>query len=541
MAQNMLEMVRRSYGSPPSYGEAMAGVPENHRDIRTVGDLLEINYKVVGARDQLRRNLLAATRRDDGGGEGRYPGIIGFDEDVLPALDRAILAEHDMLLVGQMGQAKTRIAQGMAERLLSPMPIIRGSITNDTPMDLPAEELATLLEGRHPPSSPVFHVSPESAGEIRDNGLETPVTWVDGTARSRFLTATPDMSVKDMVGYIDAIKVAKGGIEMYRIESYSPGQLMQAKHGIFCMDELPVLDPRKQVALLSVLQEGRFTTGSYPVVFEPRTVMVATANPMDYTHSGRIIEPLSDRLRSHIHTRYPRTIRDETGIIWQEARLPGCAVAEPVLEMLAGVVRGVRGSEMVNQEKGVSVRFGISGMELLVAEATRARPGEEPCPRPSDFGCLAQVARFELSEIDDTVQNRLATLEKVIGDIRREARILEEDPDQETAGAIKGEFGERSFVVSQDRGWNGGAGSYAAQLEAFPILRGLVMDASERLAVRRGLPAADGRPASGGGDDGPRDHPDGIRAVATEMVLEQLCWSSPRVLERRDAGYVPAP
>jgi len=116
---------------------------------------------------------------------------------------------------------------------------------------------------------------------------------------------------------------------MYKIDSYSPGQLMQAKHGIFCIDELPVLDPRKQVSLLSVLQEGRFTTGSYPVIFEPKTSLFATANPIDYTHSGKVIEPLYDRLKSHIHTHYPKSIENEMLIILQEANISKSFIISP--------------------------------------------------------------------------------------------------------------------------------------------------------------------------------------------------------------------
>lgn len=533
MAPDTLSAVRNSYASAPTYREAAAGVPEGYKDLRTVGDLLDVNYKMVDARDQLRRNLLASLESDS----ERYPGIIGFDEDVVPALDRAILAKHDILLVGQMGQAKTRMAQTVAKTLLSAMPVVRGSITNDVPMEIPADELAALLDGQDTTQdSPIFRISPESADQIRNNGAATPIEWVDGPARSRFLTATPDMSVKDLVGYIDAVKVARRGVEMYRVESYSPGQLMQSKHGVFCIDELPVLDPRKQVALLSVLQEGRFTTGSYPVVFEPRTVVIGTANPIDYTHSGRIVEPLADRLSSHIHTRYPQTTEDEMNIIIQEAGLPDCLVTDPVLRMLAGVVRGVRDSGLVDQDKGVSVRFGIHGLELLVAEAARARPGERACPRPSDFWCLGQVARFELSEMDDTLQNRNSALEGVVGETLKKIRAL--DIDQGEADSIKTEFAGKSFAVSQEKYWDVGAGSYREQLLQFPALQEQVEGAAKRLMATLWRKPRDGTgPASV--QDPAGEQPD-IKAVATELVLEQLCWTDPKVLERRDSGYAAA-
>ena len=190
-----------------------------------------------------------------------------------------------------------------------------------------------ILDGKdtHVQSSK-FHISPESTEKIRDNKLDTPIEWLAGKDRYKYVLATPDISVKDLVGYIDAVKVAKKGIEMYKIDSYSPGQLMQAKHGIFCIDELPVLDPRKQVALLSVLQEGIFTTGSYPIIFEPKIAFFATANPIDYTHSAKVIEPLYDRLKSHIHTHYPKTIESEMMIILQEANISKSLISSPLLK-----------------------------------------------------------------------------------------------------------------------------------------------------------------------------------------------------------------
>ena len=134
MSQDFENLVNRCYSSAPKYSEIMAGVPEDYRQIKTLGDLLEINYKIVGAKEQLRRNLISKIKAN----KTKYPGIIGFEDDVIPALDRAILSSHDIMLVGQIGQAKTRIAQTIAENLLSPMPVIRGSVTNDCPMDISA-------------------------------------------------------------------------------------------------------------------------------------------------------------------------------------------------------------------------------------------------------------------------------------------------------------------------------------------------------------------------------------------------------------------
>ena len=409
-----LTIVSQSYSSSPKYTEIKAGLPEDYKDIKTLGDLLAINYKIVGVKEQLRRNLISVINS----GKIKYPGIIGFDDDVVPALDRALLSCHDIFLIGQIGQAKTKIVETISKNLLSPIPIIKNSITNDCPIDLPENDLVSLLNDEDTSnSSPKFFVSPESADKIRENKLETKIEWIEGKDRYKYVLATPDISVKDLVGYIDAVKVAKKGIEMYKIDSYSPGQLMQAKHGIFCIDELPVLDPRKQVALLSVLQEGRFTTGSYPVIFEPKTTFFATANPIDYTHSGKVIEPLYDRLKSHIHTHYPKSIENEMLIILQEGKISKSFIISTLLRTLALIVQNARKSPEINQERGVSVRLGIHGLELLVGESERTRALSHKInavPRFSDMYCLNQVAKFELVERDDTIENREKIFNKII-------------------------------------------------------------------------------------------------------------------------------
>ncbi|MDQ3984220.1 MAG: AAA family ATPase, partial [Thermoproteota archaeon] len=296
-SKNMEEIVHHSYTSKPKYNELKPGVPEDYKQINTLEDLLKINYKHVSVEQQMRGNLIIRLKKE----EHPYSGIIGYEEDVIPSVNRSILSGHDMLFVGQIGQAKTKIAESISKNLLSPIPTVRGTITNDIPTSIPEGQLIALLtESEIARSSPEFNVSKECEDIIRNNKLDTKIDWIDGADRYRYILATPDISVKDLVGQIDAIKIAKKGVELYDIASYSPGQLLQARHGILCIDELPVLDPRKQVALLSVLQEGKFTTGSYPVIFKPDVRIIATANPIDYTHSGKIIEPLFDRLRSHI-------------------------------------------------------------------------------------------------------------------------------------------------------------------------------------------------------------------------------------------------
>lgn len=544
MAQDCENFVNRSYSSEPKYTQIMAGVPEDYKQIKTLGALLEINYKVVGAKEQLRRNLSSRIKSK----ATKYPGIIGFDEDVVPALDRAILSCHDMMLVGQIGQAKTRIAQTIAENLLSPMPVIRGSVTNDCPMDLPAGELVRLLEDKESSmASPKFYIDSDSMEKIRDNKLETPIEWVEGKDRFKYVLATPDISVKDLVGQIDAIKITKKGTELYEIESYSPGQLMQAKHGLFCIDELPVLDTRKQVALLSVLQEGRFTTGAYPVIFEPKTVFLATANPIDYTHAGKIIEPLYDRLKSHIHTHYPKTLDDEMLIVAQESRIPKSFIPHFMLKILAKVTQYARLSSEINQDKGVSVRMSIHGLELLVGEAERTRSLTHdvlPVPRPTDIWCIWQSAKFELAELDDTSENRQKTLRNLIDQAIKDTSLeYLKEADAGVLEAVKKEFDGKNFIVSQAiMGSNGMETSYENQLKNFKSLSDLVNNAYQKALSKQDefVKMAEKHRVSSGCLTFSEPAGSELRAAALELVLDGLCFLEPKVLDKKEGTYVAA-
>ena len=542
MAQEMENIVNRSYGSAPKYAEVAAGVPEDYKQIKTLRDLLEINYKIISAKEQLRRNLISKIKSKN----IKYPGIIGFDEDVIPALDRAILACHDMIVVGQIGQAKTRLAQTIAETLLSPMPVIRGSITNDCPMDLPSSNLISLLEDKENPMSvPKFYVDSESVEKIRNHKLDTPIDWIDGKHRFKYVLATPDISVKDLVGQIDAIKVTKKGMDMYEIESYSPGQLMQAKHGLFCIDELPVLDTRKQVSLLSVLQEGRFTTGAYPVIFEPKTVFFATANPIDYTHSGKIIEPLYDRLKSHIHTHYPRSILEEMLIIIQEANIQKSFIPIFVLKILTRIVQAARSNNEINQDKGVSVRMGVHSLELLVGEAERTRSLTHnilPVPRTCDIFSISQSAKFELAELDDTSENRIKVLRNLISNAMKETSLeYLTGVDQGILDLIKKEFQDKSFQVSQlILGSNSMQTSYENQLKNFDSLLNLVTSVYQKVVSEQENFMNEVKRYEIGNDsliisENVREE---LKAGVVELVLEGLCWVEPKILDRKDGAYV---
>jgi magnesium chelatase subunit I len=549
-SKNVEEGVHRSYTSKPKYTELVPGVPEDYKQIKTLGDLLKINYKHVSVEEQMRGNLIVKMKK----GDHPYSGIIGYDDDVIPALNRAILSGHDMLIIGQVGQAKTKIAESIAKNLLSSIPVVRGTITNDIPTSIPEKQLIALLNDSEViRASPEFSVSRECEDIIRNNKLDTKLDWIDGIDRYRYILATPDISVKDLVGQIDAIKIAKKGVELYNIESYSPGQLLQARHGIMCIDELPALDPRKQVALLSVLQEGKFTTGSYPVVFKPDTKIIATANPIDYTHSGKIIEPLFDRLRSHINTHYPRNTADEILIIVQEANIADAKnVFLPIfiLKTIATVTQLARTHHDINHDTGVSVRMGIHSMELLVGEAERTRSivhYVKAVPRFCDLHSIHQSSKFELSEMEDNRQNRMNILNSLINDAIKEVSLqYVQKISSEQITKLKNEFiKNKAFMVSQvilgDK--KSDLADYESQLAKFPNLKQVlnetvvdIKDEQKQLVERAKQIGIKTDNISITQDlDGE------FAAAVTELVLEGLRWIHPPLLDRKDkTNYVLA-
>lgn len=540
------EAVHRSYTSQPKYSEIASGVPEDYKEIRTLGQLLELCYKVVSVGEQMKNNLIAKRRRK----EEPYPGIIGFDEDVIPATDRAIIAGHDIIYIGEIGQAKTKLAETIAKSLLSLIPAIKGCVIHDIPTSLPEQELAALLAGEDAVHTSLeFHMCNECEHRIRDDKLDTEIKWVDGIERYRYVLATPDISVKDLVGQIDAIKIAKKGVEIYSIESYSPGQLLQARHGILCIDELPVLDPRKQVALLSVLQEGKFTTGAYPVVFKPEARIIATANPIDYTHSGKIIEPLFDRLRSHINTHYPTMVEQEMIIMLQEAKVNNGKVFLPVfmLKTVASVTHMAREHPDVNKDKGVSVRMSIHGLELLIGEAMRTRAiyDDVPAvPRVCDIYSIQQASKFELSEVEDNRENRVKVLNVLIEEaLKQTALEYAGGLNVDILAKIKGEFAKnRSFEVSQNALGSRKQDSidYESQLSKFPTLRQVVGDVSEMVKKDQQEFVENVKKYNVDGNILTlRDNMNGeFLASVTEIVLEGLRWLKPPIVDKKEKSYV---
>jgi magnesium chelatase subunit I len=322
---------------------------------------------------------------------------------------------------------------------------------------------------------------------------------------------------------------------------------------VLCIDELPVLDSRKQVALLSVLQEGKFTTGSYPVVFKPNIKVVATANPVDYTHSGKIIEPLFDRLRSHIDTHYPTNIVDEMLIIVQEMQIGReRRVLLPLflVKTIAKVTQLAREHPEINHDKGVSVRMAIHSTEVLASEVERVRAirnNIRPIPRFSDLPCIQQTCKFELSEIDDNRQNRNNILDSIIETAIREVSLgYTQQLLPEQILRFKEEFENNgSFVVSQlgvSQGDNDSMG-YESQLLRFPSLKEFVSQTTEKVKeehiafVQIATPYEIDVKSIQIADDVDGE----FTASVTELILEGLRWIDPPLLEKKRNGYSTKP
>ena len=300
--------------------------------------------------DELRRN--AAERI--AAGRPVVEGVLGFDETVVPQLENALLAGHDVILLGERGQAKTRILRALVTLLDEWMPVVAGSEINDDPLH-PISRFARL--------------------RVADEGDDTPVDWVHRSDRYGEKLATPDTSIADLIGEVDPIKVAEGRYLSDELTLHY-GLVPRVNRGIFAINELPDLAERIQVGLLNVLEERDVQIRGHRVRLPLDVVLAATANPEDYTNRGRIITPLKDRFGAQIRTHYPRDVATEVAVVRAEARIPSDGVPVTVPEHLEEVVAEVsqlaRRNPHLNQRSGVSVRLSIANFETLVASARRA-------------------------------------------------------------------------------------------------------------------------------------------------------------------------
>ncbi|TWJ31072.1 magnesium chelatase subunit I [Micromonospora sagamiensis] len=281
-------------------------------------------------------------------GGDRFPGIVGYDDTVLPEVERALLAGHDLVLLGERGQGKTRLIRSLAALLDEWTPVIPGSVLNEHPM--------------HP-------LTPTSRAAVAEAGDDLPIGWLHRSMRYGEKLATPDTSVGDLIGDVDPIRIAEGR-SLGDPETIHFGLVPRTNRGIFAVNELPDLAERIQVALLNVLEERDIQVRGYQLRLPLDLLLVASANPEDYTNRGRIITPLKDRFGAEIRTHYPLDLDLELALIRQEAQLVA-EVPEHVLEVLARFARAVRESPSVDQRSGVSARFAIAAAETVAAAALR--------------------------------------------------------------------------------------------------------------------------------------------------------------------------
>ncbi len=351
----------------------------------TLGELKDSGWESVPVIDEIRRNAVAKIRA----GEQLFTGVMGYEDTVMPQLENALLAGHDVIFLGERGQAKTRMIRSLTGLLDEWMPIVKGSEINDDPYG-PVSAYARTL--------------------VAEDGDDTAIGWVHRADRFGEKLATPDTSIADLIGEVDPIKVAEGRYLSDELTLHY-GLVPRTNRGIFAINELPDLSERIQVGLLNVLEERDVQIRGYKVRLPLDVMLVASANPEDYTNRGRIITPLKDRFGSQIRTHYPLDIETEMEIADQEATplaAEGVQVRMPgyMSQIVATLSHLARESPHVNQRSGVSVRLTVSNHEVLVANAARRalRNGEDlVVPRVSDLDALAAstMGKIEIESLDE--------------------------------------------------------------------------------------------------------------------------------------------
>jgi magnesium chelatase subunit I len=442
----------------------------NPPSIASVGELRASGHQQKSLRSEIRDNLLAALQE----GRDPWPGLHGFGSTVIPQLERALIAGHDIVLLGERGQGKTRLLRTLAGLLDEWSPVIDGS------------EL-----GEHP-FEPITTTSIRRALELGD---DLPVSWRGREARYVEKLATPDTSVADLIGDVDPMKVAEGR-SLGDPETIHFGLIPRSHRGIVAINELPDLAERIQVAMLNVMEERDIQIRGYVLRLPLDVLVVASANPEDYTNRGRIITPLKDRFGAEIRTHYPTELADEISVIRQEADLVA-DVPDHLVEILARFTRNLRESGSVDQRSGVSARFAIAGAETIAAAALHraTRQGEtEAVARPVDLETAVDVLGGKI--------------EFESGEEGREDEILDHLLRTATAETVRAHFRGVDFGVLVSAIESGAMVTTGEQVTARDFLTGLPVLGESTLydEVCDRLGASD----------------DGQRAGAIELALEGL-------------------
>ncbi|WP_157249392.1 sigma 54-interacting transcriptional regulator [Nonomuraea typhae] len=422
---------------------------------------------------EVRHNLLTRLRA----GEPRFPGIVGFDDTVLPHLERALLAGHDLVLLGERGQGKTRLIRTVSGLLDEWTPVVEGCEINDHPY---APACTTCIR------------------KFQEMGDELPISWKHRDERYGEKLATPDTSVGDLIGDVDPIKIAEGRT-LGDPETVHYGLVPRTNRGIFSVNELPDLAERIQVSLLNVLEERDIQVRGYNLRLPLDILLIASANPEDYTNRGRIITPLKDRFGAEIRTHYPRTIEDELTLIRQESTPDiGADIPEHLIEVIARFTRLVRESTAVDARSGVSARFAIAAAETTAASAVRraALTGEEHavarvCDLPGMVPTLRGKVEFEVSEEG------------------RETEILAHLLRRATAETFRNRLGGTDLAPLTDKFAEGSQVESGELVPAAELLR--------RIGPVSGLAKIMTKVGMGAGDESP-----GHAAAALEFALEGL-------------------
>ena len=440
---------------------------------RTIGELRRSRYKVLPVREELRKNLVGKLKR----GETMFPGIVGFEDTVIPQLENAILAGQDMVLLGERGQAKSRLIRQLVSLLDDEVPMIAGCEINDNPY------------------KPICRACQD---KVKQDGDEAEIAWLTRDARYSEKLATPDISIADLIGEIDPIKVAEGRYLSDELTIHY-GLIPRTNRGIFSINELPDLAERIQVGMFNLMEERDVQIKGYRIQLPLDVYVVSTANPEDYTNRGRIITPLKDRYGAQIRTHYPKNIEDEITIMEQErSRFPNekdIVTPQYMREVIAEITALARRSPDINQRSGVSVRVSIANYETIISNALRRAiiQGEKKVsPRISDLPYI--VASFA-GKIE------LETFEE-----GRDAKVME-DLSKKAILTVFGKYlnaKELETLVQQfEEGLKLETGSEKSSKEYVEILRRVegLSDAVNRL----------------GADEKPE-----LIASATEFILEGL-------------------
>jgi magnesium chelatase subunit I len=358
---------------------------------RTIGELRESGYKVLPVKEEMRKNLVLKIQN----GEELFPGVIGYEETVIPQIENALLSGQDIIFLGERGQAKTRMARSLANLLDEVVPVIAGCEINDNPYE------------------PICKACREKVAELGD---QVEIDWLPRDRRYGEKLATPDITISDLVGEVDPVRVAEGRYLSDELTIHY-GMIPRTNRGIFCINELPDLAERIQVGLLNIMEERDVQIRGYKIRLPLDVYVVASANPEDYTNRGRIITPLKDRVGSEIRTHYPLSVNHEIKIMEAESNIfstDGLNVTFPqfMKEIVAEITHLARRSNDISQRSGVSVRVSVSNYENVLSNSCRRalRLKERyAVPRVSDLSAIlaSTSGKIELDAVGDVKEERV--------------------------------------------------------------------------------------------------------------------------------------